>query len=68
MKITLKVEGMTCNHCEKAINDTLTALNGVNTVEVHLKEGTVNVTYSEEKVEVSQMVEAIEEQGYDVAS
>lgn len=68
MKITLKVEGMTCNHCEKAINDTLTALNGVNTVEVHLKEGTVNVTYSEEKVAVSQMVEAIEEQGYDVAS
>ncbi|MEI4803653.1 copper chaperone CopZ [Bacillus sp. NPDC077411] len=66
MTITLNVQGMTCNHCKMAVTNVLSELAGVQHVEVHLQEGTVNVEYDEAKVNVEQMKEAIEDQGYDV--
>ncbi|MBL2556715.1 copper chaperone, partial [Klebsiella pneumoniae] len=44
----------------------LTELEGVQNVEVHLQEGTVNVEYDDTKVDVEKMKEVIEDQGYDV--
>ncbi|PEY29510.1 copper-binding protein [Bacillus cereus] len=66
MTITLNVQGMTCNHCKMAVTNALTELEGVQNVEVHLQEGTVNVDYDDTKVEVEKMKEVIEDQGYDV--
>lgn len=66
MNITMEVKGMTCKHCEKAVNDALKALQGVNTVEVYLDENKVEITYIEGEVSIPQMTEAIENQGYDV--
>ncbi|KJE25755.1 copper chaperone CopZ [Geobacillus sp. G4] len=66
MTITLQVQGMTCGHCKAAVTNALQALDGVNRVEVHLQEGTVDVDYDETKVSVEKLKEAIEEQGYDV--
>ena len=68
MQTTLDVRGMTCGHCEKAARGALEALNGVNSVEVHLTAGKVDVSYDDALVEISAMRAAIEEQGYDVVA
>jgi copper chaperone len=63
-KVGLKVEGMSCQHCVKAITD---ALKGIGVKgEVDLSSKTVFVEYDESKVSITQIKSAIEEQGYDV--
>lgn len=64
--VTLKVEGMSCNHCKNAVEGSLKKLSGVENAVVDLKAKTATVTYEEGKVSVEQMKEAVEDQGYDV--
>ncbi|WP_404454053.1 copper chaperone CopZ [Virgibacillus necropolis] len=68
MQTTIDVRGMTCGHCEKAVKGALEGLTGVTTVEVHLSAGKVDVSYDDSKVSISDMREAVEEQGYDVVA
>ncbi|WP_138417305.1 copper chaperone CopZ [Aquibacillus sediminis] len=65
--ITLNVEGMSCGHCKAAVNGALEEIEGVNSVDVNLDTGKVEVSYDEAKVEEAKLKDAIEEQGYDVA-
>lgn len=65
-KITLQIKGMSCSHCQNAVTKALQALEGVEKVDVHLEQGTADVTYDRSKVSVEQLKEAVEEQGYDV--
>lgn len=65
MELTLEVNGMTCQHCEKAVKGALEELEGVHGVEVYLDSGKVNVTYDEAYVSKSLMKESIEAQGYE---
>ncbi|MEI6131607.1 MAG: copper chaperone CopZ [Bacillota bacterium] len=62
----IKVEGMSCGHCESAVKKAVSALSGVSSVEVSLEEKTATVGYEETKVTVEVIKEAIEDQGYDV--
>ncbi|WP_085523722.1 copper chaperone CopZ [Tuberibacillus sp. Marseille-P3662] len=64
---TLNVEGMTCAHCKQAVTGALKDLNGVTDVDVNLDSGKVDVTYDTNRVDIKQMEEAVEEQGYDIA-
>ncbi|KEK21778.1 copper chaperone CopZ [Bacillus gaemokensis] len=66
MNVILNVQGMTCNHCKMAVTGALQELAGVNSVEVALQAGTVTVEYDEEKVNLEQLKDTIEEQGYDI--
>ncbi|OAO21081.1 copper resistance protein CopZ [Mammaliicoccus lentus] len=66
MEQTIKVEGMTCNHCKSSVEGALNQLDGVNNAAVNLEENNVQVAYEEGKVNFDQMKEAIEDQGYDV--
>ncbi|MUV36836.1 Cu(+) exporting ATPase [Lentibacillus sp. JNUCC-1] len=66
MQTTLDVTGMTCEHCEKAVKGALENLEGVQTVEVNLGTGKVDVSYDDASVTIAQMREAVEDQGYDV--
>ncbi|MEQ6378081.1 copper chaperone CopZ [Bacillaceae bacterium S4-13-56] len=68
MKATLNVQGMTCDHCKKAVNGALLELDGVESVEVDLASGKVEVEYDESKATIDQMNKAVEEQGYDVVA
>lgn len=61
---TIKVSGMTCGKCEKAVKDALYALDGVENVEVSLETGNVDVQHN--SVSQEQLENAIEDQGYDV--
>lgn len=66
--MTLEVEGMSCGHCKSSVEDALKGLDGITRAQVNLDTGEVEVTYDKTKVKVSDMREAVEEQGYDVVS
>lgn len=67
-QITLLVKGMSCQHCVQAIEGTVGEHQGVESVRADLDKGLVTVTYQEDKVNVEQIKELIEDQGYDVES
>lgn len=65
MKSILHVDGMSCEHCVRAITKAVGALDGVSNVTVALKEKTVTVEH-DEALALDQIGHEIEEQGYDV--
>jgi copper chaperone len=64
----LHVEGMSCEHCVKAVTKAVTALGGVSGVQVDLQGKTVTVEHDPAGTTLAQMKEAIEDQGYDVVA
>jgi copper chaperone CopZ len=56
---------MSCGHCVSAITSAVSALPGVDDVDVDLGTGTVRVSGTPE---TAQVTAAIEDAGYDVAS
>ena len=66
--VTLDVKGMSCQHCVKAIEENVGAQQGVDAVNVQLEQGKVDVRFDENRISKAQIVEIIEEQGYDVGS
>ena len=65
MQTKLKVEGMSCSHCENAVKKAVSAISGVTDVSVDLKAKTVTVAHGG-NVTADIIKNAIEEQGYDV--
>jgi copper chaperone len=65
-KITLNVQGMSCDHCVKAVEGSVSELNGVSSVKVNLKANTVDVEFNNQEVSLDKIKEAIDDQGYDV--
>ena len=57
------VEGMTCDHCVRAVTTELLMIPGVSSVEVDLAAGTATVT-SAEPLARDAVAEAIDEAGY----
>ncbi len=64
-RITYTVSGMTCDHCKKAVTEELTAVGGVEEVEVDL--GTKLVTVRGEGLDDTALRAAIAEAGYEAA-
>ncbi|GHU66325.1 copper chaperone CopZ [Clostridia bacterium] len=62
----IKVEGMSCEHCVKAVTNALNALDGVESVSVDLTAGTATVVYNPDKSPLGKIKAEIEDQGYDV--
>lgn len=60
------VEGMTCSHCESSIKNAVGALNGVEKVGVDLATKKVTVEFDPEIVNGKAILDAIEDQGYNV--
>ena len=63
--ITLNIEGMHCGGCVKSVTRVLTELDGVQSAVVQL-EGKANITFDENRVNVAQLIEVIEDAGFDV--
>lgn len=63
MKTTLKIEGMSCNHCVSSVRSALLAVPGVSGADVSLSEGLAIVEHTD-AANPTQMVEAIEDEGY----
>jgi copper chaperone len=65
-KITLKVEGMSCEHCVKAVTNAVSALPGLAGVSVDLKGGTVSFSYESAQTPLETVKAAIVDAGYEV--
>ena len=64
MMITLKIEGMSCPHCQKHVSDALNALSGV-TAEVNLQNNAAYIT-SDNPINTEELVKVVEDAGYQV--
>ncbi len=59
----LRVKGMSCGHCAKAIREAISAVCAEARVEVDLEAGTVTVEGTDDRAAIAK---AIEEAGYEV--
>jgi copper chaperone CopZ len=62
---TYSVTGMTCGHCVQAVTGELTALPGVDAVQIDLGSGAVTVT-SEQPLTAEAVRAAVDEAGYEL--
>ncbi len=65
-KVTLNVQGMSCNHCVNAVEGSVGGLTGIHTVKVNLKAATVDVEFNPQQVSLEKIKETIDDQGFDV--
>lgn len=65
-KATLKVSGMSCGHCVKAVEGSVGELQGVSSVKVNLQEGLVDVEFNANELTIETIKDTIDDQGYDV--
>lgn len=61
---TLKVTGMSCNHCVHAVTQALKNTEGVSAATVDLKAGRATVEYDEGKTDPRQLAGVVTEEGY----
>lgn len=66
IKTVLKVGGMSCEHCVKAIRNAVGALPGVESVSVDLDAGTVTLEHDPAQSPLEGIRHEIQEQGYEV--
>ena len=65
-EVTLQAPEIHCDHCKMSIEGAVTALEGVESVDVGIADATVRVAYDDTRVDLGTIKEAIEEQGYAV--
>lgn len=62
--ITLKVNGMMCEHCKKSLESALGAVSGVTSVNISLKQGTAAVQ-CDDTVTKEMLIKAVEDVGFE---
>ncbi len=63
-KTTLKVQGMTCNHCVMRVAKALKGVPGVQDAQVDLQKAEAVVTYDDAKVAPEKLASTVTEAGY----
>jgi copper chaperone len=66
-QITLTVPDISCNHCKMSIEGAVNQLEGIESAEVNIEGRTVAVSWDDAALKLDTIVNAIEEQGYEVA-
>jgi copper chaperone len=62
--VTLKVEGMSCSHCQQAVTKALKGVPGVAEARVDLGRHEATVTYDPARGTLEQMAAAVGDAGY----
>jgi len=62
----LNVQGMSCQHCVHAVKSSVSALAGVDIVDVSLEKNLVTVGFDPSKTSLQSIRSAIEDEGYSV--
>ena len=65
---TIKVEGMTCQHCVQTITDALNNITGLNTVNVDLVKKEVSVKFNENETKLQKISDKIIEVGFELST
>jgi copper chaperone len=60
----LDVEGMSCGSCVRHVEGALRGLEGIEKVEVRLREGKVKVDHDPSLATTEQLIEALDDAGY----
>ncbi len=63
---TLKIEGMSCQHCVMRVKKAIDALAGVSGSDVVV--GSAKITFDESKINESEIKAAVEKAGYKVSN
>ena len=63
---SLKVEGMTCQHCVETITEALGEIVGTNKVEVYHDKKEVQINYNEKETNLKEISNKIVEMGFEV--
>ena len=63
---TITVTGMSCGHCADAVRAEITKLPGVNSVDVDVESGKVQLV-SDSELQLAALRTAVEEAGYELA-
>jgi copper chaperone CopZ len=66
-KVTLRVEGMSCGHCEIAVNEAVRKLPGIKKVKANRRKNEVSAVYDAELTGPEAIAGVIAETGYTVA-
>lgn len=66
--ITLNIDGMTCGGCVKSVTKVLNDLDGVHSATVSLENKNAQVEFDEGKIQMAQLVEAVEDAGFDASA
>lgn len=64
---TLKVEGMSCDHCVKAVTEAIKSQPGTRCIKVDLEKKTASFQYAPDKADLDVIKAAVSEAGYEVA-
>jgi len=67
-QVTLSVPDISCAHCKNSIEGALAPLDGVEEATVSIPDRNVSVTFDPDRTDLDTIVEAIDGQGYTVAT
>ena len=67
-RVELNVEGMTCGGCVNSIQNALNAREGVASATANLEAKSVTIEFDPAVIQQANLVEAIEDAGFDVAA
>jgi copper chaperone CopZ len=62
--VTIRVEGMKCNHCSSSVAKALKATDGVEKVEISHEKGEAVIQYDDQKVTEAKLREVINGTGF----
>ena len=63
-EIKLKIEGMTCGHCQMSVKKALENIKGVKSAVVDLDDNSAKVSYKSDKVTIDNLIDAVVKAGY----
>lgn len=66
VEMNLKVEGMTCDHCEASIQTGVTKLAGIDSISANHVDSTAFVRFDSNKTNLKEISEAIAKRGFEV--
>jgi copper chaperone len=64
----VKITGMTCNGCVASVKKVLTAIDGVQNVDVSLEQAQATIGYDAARAKPAQFKTAIEDAGFEAAA
>ena len=67
-KTLIKIEGMSCGHCERSVWNILNEIKGVTNAEVLLNQSKAEITYDPEIISKEDIVKKFNENGIYIAS
>jgi copper chaperone len=67
-RVTLTVPDIDCEHCEHTINEALSPVDGVRSVQVDIPAHLVKLEFDESKITIDQVKEILKEEDYPVAA